>query len=179
MSNYFYETDFQAKNAQEKYDYDRAVMVFEEIYSAFTGCTIEYKETPDNSIADMRYTISGNTRVRKYVGEIKHRNKEYQEGFSFPLLVRKYTGLKRFKEKDEKLFYLSIHLNMWALFDLDNLDLNKCEIKDWYIKDVQYSDCTHKSWQPTIFIPITQAKITGKCLNGIPIVTNKDNNCIN
>jgi hypothetical protein len=173
----FNDTDFERADKQERVDFKLAVMAFELVYSACTGYTIEYTQMELHCKADMRYTVSGETRVRKYCGEIKRRNKDIFIDDSLPLLVYKYTGLKRERKKGEKLFYISICNNSWWLFDLDDLDFNDVNISDWYIRDVQYTTKEPRySYKPTIFIPVRQAKLHGICENGIPTDVISDRN---
>ena len=173
-----YNIDSTRTETTEKYDYDTAVTVFQNIISP-----IKYKTTftqmPMGWPTDMRFKIEN--LGKKYVVEIKQRN---QDMTKYPQLQLKQWKLRRMyndTKDDETLLYIVLvndseffiyNMNEldfseveWQPYDLDKIDFSSIVLTDWEIKNVQYSvdeKGSETKPTPTYFLPISMACAHGK-----------------
>lgn len=96
--------------------------------------------------------------------EIKERNKGKETLENYPYAELRVDKLDRmYKEtaRGTRLYYMVLlNREKMYLFDLDNLDYDKLNIYNWYIKDTEMSDNSSYSVYPTYQIPYSAATVT-------------------
>lgn len=143
---------------QEKKDFETTEKIMKKIFKAYNK-TVEIKQNPIYSAIDASMLVS---KKFKYNVEIKERVQDTDIYDTLPLKVTKYCNIM--ENTDEDVTPLIIYLlndSEYYIFDLSKLDLNKCQICNWYINKVEFTASQQKEKQPTIFIPLEQAIYNG------------------
>lgn len=99
---------------------------------------------------------------KKYNVEIKERKQNMDLYNTLPLKVKKYCSILENTATDTTplIIYL-LNGTDYYIFNLNKLDLNKVEIKNWNIAKVQYAENQIFDPQPTFFLPLEMAVYNG------------------
>lgn len=152
--------------AQEEKDRFVASKCLEEIFKK--GRDLQITPTEITSHVDLKCSII-NQKNKKipFNVEIKERYKNQEQLEKYPnaeLKVSKYKGMKQETPKGTLLLYMVLLNNKTCLvFDLDNLDWSKVEMRKWRTKRTQMSDNSDYIEVPTFFIPYELASVSIDC----------------
>ena len=144
---------------QETKDFNITKKIMTLIFQAY-GAKIDMKQTKPFSPYDANMTAEKKNLKKRYIVEIKERNYD-GELETLPLKVKKYCSIMEQVEDQTPLVVYLCNDGQYYIFNLNRLDLNKVEIKNWNIPKVQYSDNHQYEKQPTFFLPITQSIYNG------------------
>lgn len=93
--------------------------------------------------------------------EIKSRNKTEYQLLKYPDCELKVSKLKRmisYTDKNTKLLYVVLLNEQFGyIFDCDNIDWEKIEVKDWKIRKRQVDENSEYVIEPTYLIPVEYA----------------------
>lgn len=158
-NNVKHKMDKQLMEYQEKRDYERTQAIMSDIFS---NCTLTMTQEPIYSHVDARMVVTKGKTTRHYTVEIKERQQDMDKYHTLPLTVKKYCNIKDETQPNEKplVIYL-LNGKYFYIFDLNSIDLNGCNIRNWSINKVEFTNNPEKEKQPTIFIPIEQAVFNG------------------
>lgn len=152
--------DFEKMTEQERKDYIIAQQIFINIFAKYDKNLYIYKTKTYSS-----YDMFMRCRNKKYLIEIKERNQDMKKYKTLPLKWTKYIDIvKETGGEDTPIVIYLVNGEDFYIFDLNKLDLNKCEYKNWEINKIEYSvmNNSNKERQPTIFMPISMAVYKGK-----------------
>ena len=147
---------------QEKKDFKITQKIMNKIFNTY-GATVEMTQTKQYSAYDAKMTVTKN-RKHKYTVEIKERNVDsIEEMETLPLKVKKYCSImEKTKEDETPLAIYLVNNQEYFIFNLKDLDLNKLNLKNWFIAKKQFTDKRQFEEQPTFFIPVSFCKYNGK-----------------
>lgn len=158
-----YEYRQQKIEPQEDSDYIKTQRIITSILDRYT---VTFTQTGLFDPSDMRFqytTHSGKT--RKFNVEIKTRNLDTTKYDDLPLKCSKYCDLIDDTKDDEKLLYVAlVNDSEYYIYDLDRIDWNNVQCRNWWIYDKEFNPDGHKKKvkTPTFFFPMSQA-----CCNGL------------
>ena len=155
-------TKYEQINAQEKKDFHITNKIMTQIFQIY-GAKAKLDQMPPFSNYDANMNVTkGNNIKKQYTVEIKERNVPCLEDLeSLPLKVKKYCNIKSHSGNKTPLVIYLVNGEEYYIFDLNKLDLNKVEIRNWNIPKVQYSDKHIYEEQPTFFLPLNQSIYNG------------------
>lgn len=144
---------------QELQDYEDTKTILTDIFSDYTTT---FTQMPEFSHSDMRMEVVGH-QPHLYNVEIKTRNQDMTKYQTLPLKEAKLQRLVADTKEDEKLIYVVlVNGTEYFIFDLDNIDFNTVEKRNWRIKKQEYNIGGSKYINvPTYFIPIHLAVNNG------------------
>ena len=147
---------------QEKKDFEITKKIMNKIFNTY-GATVEMTQTQPFSAYDAKMTVTKN-RKHNYTVEIKERNVEDTEYLeTMPLKVKKYCSImEKTKEDETPLAIYLVNNEEYFIFNIKDLDLNKLNLKNWFIAKKQFTDKRQFEEQPTFFIPISMCIYNGK-----------------
>lgn len=151
--------DEQKMNRQETYDFNTTKKIMTQIFTAY-GYQPRFVKSEPYSV----YDADMNVGKKSYVVEIKDRQQNMDLYDTLPLTVQKYCNLTEVAEAKDATPIVVYLLNNeeYYIFNLDKLCLCKCDIKNWYIYDVQFEkDVPVKKKKPTIFMPVRLCDYNG------------------
>lgn len=165
---------------QEQKDY----AITRDILSILFGAKRQYTfhKQPNGSVYDMKMTLCLPKKTIRYHIEIKERTQDIYKYKTLPLSVQKYCNIKdtltNYNETAKAIYISLLNGYQYYIFDLEKLDLNNCEIRNWSINDVEFSDNPAKKLVPTIFIPLEQCVCHGTYVksDNYYIITSNANN---
>lgn len=147
---------------QELKDFQTTVKIMYHVFRK-EGRKLDFYKQPQGSVYDMKMLV--NEKYRYHI-EVKERKQNMEKYNTLPLSVAKYCNIKdtltNYKKPAKGIYISLLNGNEYYIFDIEKLDLNACNIRNWAINDVEYSDCPTVVQVPTIFIPIKQAVAHGK-----------------
>ena len=146
---------------QEQKDYDTTKEI---LIDLFPKWNTTFTQMPEFSTSDMRFKAVKDDSENKYNIEIKTNNSDLSIWGTFPLKVKKYIDLLNDTQDDERLLYFVLVNNHkeYYVFDLQHLDLNQCEFKNWRIKKQEYNtNGSEYEEVPVMFIPIKLKRYHG------------------
>lgn len=149
-------THYEQVTRQEEKDFSTTQKIMTNIFSAYNA-TVKIYQMPQYCNVDGRMKAIKNDNVRNYTVEIKERNIPYLEDLeTLPLTCKKYCYIMSETHANEKplIIYL-VNDEKYYIFDLESLDKNQIEIKNWRIAKKQLTDQPLQYEDtPTFFIPI-------------------------
>lgn len=151
--------DRERIEVQETKDFNITNNIMRQIFQAYDA-KIDMKQTKPFSAYDATMKAEKKNIKKNYVVEIKERNYD-GELETLPLKVKKYCSIMEKVEDQTPLVIYLCNGEEYYIFDLNRLDLNKVEIRNWNIPKVQYADNHQFERQPTFFLPITQSIYNG------------------
>ena len=159
-----YEIDNAQMIEQETKDYNITNKIMTNIFQAY-DCKISMKQMPIKSKIDAKMQVEKGNMSKKYVVEIKERNCEDNPEY-LPMTCKKYCNvMEQVKDNETPLAVYLVNDSEYYIFDLNKIDLNKCEIKNWWIAKVQFTDKRQYDAIPTIFFPTNQCVYNGNYAN--------------
>lgn len=148
---------------QELKDYEITVSILCRLFGANRQYT--FHKQPNGSIYDMKMTLCLPKKTIRYHIEIKERTQDMERYKTLPLTVQKYCNLKdtlaNYNETSKAIYISLLNGYQYYIFDLEKLDLNNCEIRNWAINEVEFCDNPKIVKVPTIFIPLEQCVCSG------------------
>lgn len=164
--NYSYTTLEERIEAQEAQDRYVASECLKEMLKK--GRDLKITPTPITESVDLNCSVINlNDKLVQFNVEIKERNKSEEQLKKYPhaeLKVDKYKRMKETTKEGTKLLYMVLLNNQTCLvFDLDNLDWSKVELRNWYIKRTQMNPNSGYVKTPTFFIPYELAVVNMDC----------------
>lgn len=153
--------DTERIRKQEDIDYNTTKSILSNIFNRWNT---SFTQTPEFSPSDMRFQVQKDNSSFKYNVEIKTRNQDMNRYKTLPLKMSKYCRLLADTKHDEKLIYVVlVNGEEYYIFDLDKVDLNQCEFKNWKIQKQEYNvNGSAYEEVPAMFIPINQIIFKGK-----------------
>lgn len=151
--------DHERMYLQELKDFQTTEKIMKGIFNKY-GFKVELIHNPLFSHIDTKLIVNNKHR---YNVEIKERTQDMVKYDTLPLKVKKYINILKNTENNIKplVIYL-VNNEEYFIFNLREIDLNKCEFDNWFINKVEYDKNQIKDEIPTLFIPINQAKYKGK-----------------
>lgn len=134
----------------------------------YKGSNLQINPTQITDFVDLNCKVT-NTYGKEipFNVEIKERFKSEQNLLKYPnaeLKVDKYNRMRFATPQGTKLFYMVLLNNEKCfLYDLDKLDWNKVQMKNWRIKKTQMNPNSEFITVPTFFIPYSEATCTIDC----------------
>ncbi len=151
--------DHERMYLQELKDFQTTERIMKNIFNKY-GLKVELIQNPLYSHIDTKLMVN---EKHRYNVEIKERTQDMEKYKTLPLKVKKYINI--LKCTDENIKPLVIYLvnnEEYYIFNLREIDLNKCEWGNWFINKVEFDKNQIKDEIPTLFIPICQAIYKGK-----------------
>lgn len=144
---------------QELKDFQTTERIMKNIFKKY-GLNVELIQNPLYSHIDTKLLVN---KKHRYNVEIKERTQNMEKYDTLPLKVKKYINILKNTEKNIKplVIYL-VNNKEYFIFNLRQIDLNKCEFDNWFINKVEFDKNQIKDEIPTLFIPICQAIYKGK-----------------
>lgn len=144
---------------QENKDFITTQKIMKQIFSCYNK-TAKLTQSPIYSAIDAKMVVNNQ---KHYAVEIKERQQDMEVYDTLPLKVSKYCNILESKGEDETplIIYL-VNNEEYYIFNLEEIDLNKCTICNWLINKVEFTQNQQKDKQPTIFIPISQCVYNGQ-----------------
>lgn len=147
---------------QELKDYKTASAILACIFKKYKK---EFYKQESGSVYDEKMTVFLHNKKIRYHIEIKERTQNMKRYHTLPLTVQKYCNIKDTltnQDETQKAIYISL-LNgyQYYIFDLEKIDLNKCNIRNWAINEVEFCNNPTIKKVPTIFIPLNQCVCSG------------------
>ncbi len=144
--------DHKRVNEQENKDYVYTVNLLTDLFNNYETT---FTQMPEFHPTDVRLKVVGH-QPHKYNIEVKTRNQDMDKYHTIPLKEAKLNGMINDTKEDEKLLYI-VFVNdyQYFIFDIDNIDFNKVEKRNWRIKKQEYNIGKDEYITvPTYFIPI-------------------------
>ena len=151
--------DHERMYLQELKDFQTTERIMKNIFNKY-GLKVELIQNPLFSHIDTKLMVN---KKHRYNIEIKERTQDMEKYKTLPLKVKKYINILKCTEKNIKplVIYL-VNNEEYYIFNLREIDLNKCEFDNWFINKVEFDKNQIKDEIPTLFIPICQAIYKGK-----------------
>lgn len=158
---FFTMVKYKQIDAQETKDFNITNNIMTKIFQAYNA-RATLTQMPQFSNYDATMQVTKGDTFRQYTVEIKERNVPCLEDLeSLPLKVKKYCNIIKHSENKTPLVIYLVNNEEYYIYDLNKLDLNKVEIRNWNIPKVQYSDKHQYEEQPTFFLPLNQSIYNG------------------
>lgn len=158
---FFIMVKYEQINAQETKDFNITDKIMTKIFQTYNA-NATLTQMPQFSNYDATMDVTKGNNFKQYTIEIKERNVQSLEDLeSLPLKVKKYCNIKSHSENKTPLVIYLVNGEEYYIYDLNKLDLNKVEIRNWNIPKVQYSDKHIYEEQPTFFLPLNQSIYNG------------------
>lgn len=152
---------------QEKKDFNITKKIMKKIFSTY-GAHAKLEQTSIYSPYDALMTVtSGKKNIKKYAVEIKERNQNLEVFDCLPITAKKFIKVKdaAFKNNLTPIVIYLVNDEDYFIYDLNKLDLNKVELKNWNIKKVEYSLTSDLVPTPAFFLPLNQCIYNGQIPN--------------
>lgn len=151
--------DHERMYLQELKDFQTTEKIMKSIFNKY-GLKVELRQNPLFSHIDAKLLVN---KKHRYNVEIKERTQDMQKYVTLPLKVKKYINILKNTESNIKplVIYL-LNNEEYYIFNLREIDLNKCEWDNWRINKVEFDENQVKDEIPTMFIKIDQAIYKGK-----------------
>ena len=143
---------------QETKDFNTTKKIMKRIFQKYKK-KFEMEQNPIYSPIDSWMRVG----QKQYNVEIKERQQDMEKYQTLPLKVKKYCNI--IENTDQTTTPLIIYLlnnSEYYIFNLNKIDLNKVELKNWNIAKVQYCENQTFEFQPTFFLPLNMAVYNGK-----------------
>lgn len=150
-------------NLQEKKDFNITLGIMTNIFKQY-GYKTKMTQTEPYSSVDANMVVTKNEKKKFYKVEIKERNQK-EPITTLPLKVKKYIKIMETVENATPLVIYLVNGKDFYIFDLNKIDLNKVQMKNWNIPKVQYVDKHEYEEQPTFFFNIKDSVYTGHYAN--------------
>lgn len=148
---------------QEKKDYNITLGIMTNIFNNYNA-KVNMEQTEPYSSVDANMVVTKNEKKKFYKVEIKERNQK-EPITTLPLKVKKYIKIMETVENATPLVIYLCNGKDFYIFDLNKIDLNKVELRNWNIPKVQYSNKHEYEEQPTFFFNIKDSVYTGHYAN--------------
>lgn len=145
---------------QEQKDFDTTEKIMKQIFTSYHA-TAQLNKNESYAPVDAYMNVKKGEINKWYSIEIKERKQDMDIYDTLPLKVSKYINIMEASKGITPLVIYLLNNEEYYIFDLNNIDLNKVEIKLWNIAKVQYCEKQEYEQKPTFFIPITMAKYNG------------------
>ena len=149
---------------QETKDFKITKKIMKKIFSTY-GVHVKLEQTSIYSPYDVLMTVtSGKKIIKKYAVEIKERNQNLEVFDCLPLTCKKFIKVKDTAYKNYlcPIVIFLVNDEDYYIYDLNKLDLNNVELRNWNIKKVEYSLTSDLTPTPTFFLPLNQCIYNGQ-----------------
>lgn len=158
--------DYARREAKEEEDYQITSYIFKNYIFSGSSQSCETEKFDQWSVPDCAYTARTTNRYDVGIVEIKTRNQDMDLYNTLPIKVEKYCNMDAACADDVRcIYFVLVNDEEYYLFDLRDLDMNKCTLKMLYINKTEYvvdKSKQEKEKTAMLLIPITQAKIHGR-----------------